>query len=332
MLCLAFIPAGLAAQSVGGRVVDSSGSPVRDAEVALVDSTGAVMARSVTGVAGTFTLAGVTHGEYRLRVRAFDRAGTGERPVSTDAGSNLTVQVDSTGTDGLMVTVRSGSAPVQFITGTVLDARTGEPIEAMDMILRNVRGEREGQTLSSKVGRFSFRVQRPGLYRVAVSRLGYDSTATAELGVPPDQNLYVEIRVQPAALGMEPIRVSAPPVLPYLEGTGFYERQRRGHGTFLGPDDLSRIPTAFPTQLLRRIVGVSVTRGEIRFRGVSSLMGGSCRPKIILDHMHLRGARLDDLVPMEQVEAIEVYKGAATVPPQWRSNATCGVIAVWTKH
>jgi hypothetical protein len=332
-VCLLLAPAGLAGQSIDGRVIDPTGSPVPDAEVALVDSTGAVMARAVTGLAGTFRLEGVPPGDHRIRVTALDRMGTTEETVPPGTGSALTVTIQPSADARSLAVALDGDAVTQFITGTVLDAQTEDPIEAMDVILRDVRGERVGRTLSSKVGRFAFRVGDPGLYRVAVSRLGYDSTATAELGVPPGQNLYVEVRVQPAALGLEPIRVTAPPTLPYLESTGFYERQRRGLGSFLGPDELARVPTAFPTHVLRRIAGISVTRGQIRIRGVNSLMGGGpCTPTIILDHMRVRGARLDDIVPMSQVEAIEVYKGPATVPPQWRDAATCGVIAVWTKH
>lgn len=67
-------------------------------------------------------------------------------------------------------------------------------------------------------------------------------------------------------------------------------------------------------------------------RWVNSFSGGPCAPTIVLDGMTLRGAELDDLIPLSHIDAIEVYKGAATVPPQWCGYAVCGVIAVWTKH
>lgn len=67
-------------------------------------------------------------------------------------------------------------------------------------------------------------------------------------------------------------------------------------------------------------------------RGITGFMGAPCRPTIVLDGMFMRGIALDDLVHANDIEALEVYKGPSTVPPQWRSAAVCGVIAVWTKH
>jgi hypothetical protein len=40
---------------------------------------------------------------------------------------------------------------------------------------------------------------------------------------------------------------------------------------------------------------------------------------------------LDDMVPPQQVAAIEVYAGVAGAPAQYQSNG-CGVILVWTKR
>lgn len=326
-----------AGQSLRGRVVDvRTDVPVADARVVLADREGSPVMEAVSDDNGLFILYDIPAGEYRVAVEAFGYSATAERTVRTDELPlfvEIQVRPAPLETEGIAVRVRPRESywrnKVQIITGKVLDARTDDPIEAMDVIVRNLAGESVGRTLSDEEGRFGLRVDQPGLYRVAVSRFGYDSTATANLAVSPEQNLYVEVRVQPAAFGLDPITVTAPRMLPYLESTGFYERQKRGLGSFLGPKDLARIPGAFPTQYLRRVAGLSVTRGQIRIRGVTM---GSCSPKIVLDYMEVRGVRLDDIVRANEIEAIEVYKGPATVPPQWRDAATCGVIAVWTKH
>lgn len=337
---LIWAAAPAAAQSLRGRVVDGQTDvPVTNARVALVDSAGTVLAEVLSDDGGLFVLDRVPGGEHRLLVEAFGYQAVADRRIRrAELPLFLEVRVDPepVGADGIAVTVRARAShwrnKTQFITGKVLDARTGDPIEAMDVLVRDVRDEPVGRTLSDEDGRFGLAVDQPGLYRVAVARFGYDSTATATLAVAPDQNLYVELQVQPAALGLDPIRVTAPRVLPFLESTGFYARQRRGHGHFFGPGDLERIPGAFPSHILRRVPGISVTRGRIRMRGVTGFMGQDCSPKIILDWMQVRGMRLDDIVRAYEIDAIEVYKGPATVPPQWRDAATCGVIAVWTKH
>ena len=58
-----------------------------------------------------------------------------------------------------------------------------------------------------------------------------------------------------------------------------------------------------------------------------------------------RGVNLDDVLIVEEIDAIEVYNGLSNVPPQWKTLGemgnlmhdgkrypTCGVVVVWTKH
>lgn len=333
-------PSPLLAQSVSGRVLDArSDTPVPAAAVMLIDHEGATAANTRTDDSGRFHLEAVPAGRYRLRVGALGyRATAGDEIELRGSPALVRVLVEPAAieTEGITVRVERLAARFrqrQVISGRVLDATNSEPIEGMDVLVRDVRGEDVDRTLSDQDGRFFVMVQRAGLYRLAVARFGYDSTATADVAVAPDQDLYLELLVQPAAVGLDPIRVTAPRTVPYLESTGFYGRMRRGHGSFFSPRDLERMPGAFPTQFLRRVAGLLVNHdGSITLRGVISFMGGPCSPTIVVDGMILRDTKLDDVVLMSSIDAMEVYKGPAAVPSQWRAAGVCGVIAVWTKH
>ena len=227
-------------------------------------------------------------------------------------------------------------APTHIIAGLVLDAHTGEPLPGMDVTVRNVHREIAGRTISDDDGRFWISVGDAGLYRLAVSGFGYDSTATAEVAVARDQDLYLEVRIEPRPIGLGEIRVSAPHTVPWLLASGFYDRQRRGFGHFIGPKDLERVPGSFPSQVLRRVPGIRVLMGgRIVIRGGEGFMGGGCHPRVLLDGMAMRvgpNESIDDLVPLRWIDGIEIYKSAPTIPARWRAHNTCGVIAIWTKH
>jgi hypothetical protein len=60
---------------------------------------------------------------------------------------------------------------------------------------------------------------------------------------------------------------------------------------------------------------------------------GACPMQVYLDQVPLPSPfNLDLLPPPKQIAGIEVYAGAATIPPQFSGmNRGCGVIMVWTK-
>lgn len=311
-----------------------------EATVSLVGGDGEGVAAALSDDLGRFAIDGVPAGRFELRVEAL-----GYEPASggmVELGSEpvlvrIVVEPAALEVGGLEVRVERRESHLrnrrQVISGRVLDDRSDDPVNGMSVVLRNVAAEPVDRTLTDEDGRFFFLVSDPGLYHLAAGGFGYDSTATAGVAVSPGQDLYLEVRVQPKAFGIDPIRVTAPRVLPFLEASGFYARMKRGHGSFLGPRDIERFPAAFPTQLLRRIPGVTVTPdGRVLMRGAASLSPGGCSPRLILDGLAIGGSEIDDILPLRFIDAIEVYEGASSVPARWRSHATCGVIAIWTKH
>lgn len=331
-------PSLAAAQRISGRVLDARADlPIPGVQVLVLGTADSVVARALTGGDGRFAVEVPAPGAYRIALgrMGYDSVVVEDVEVPAEGPDpvvEIRVEPRAIGLDPIRVT-RQRFAGAQIISGLVLDGLTSEPLVAADVIVEDVRGEPVARSISNEDGHFWVRVDGPGLYSLRLSRIGYDSTRAVTVAAAPDQNLFIEIRANPVAVGLDPITVSAPRVLPYLEASGFYDRMRRGHGDFLGPRDIARFPGAFPSHLLRRIAGVSVSaRGGIYMRGINSFSGGPCSPTIVLDGMTLREAELDDLIPLSHIDAIEVYKGAATVPPQWRGYGVCGVIAVWTKH
>jgi hypothetical protein len=69
-----------------------------------------------------------------------------------------------------------------------------------------------------------------------------------------------------------------------------------------------------------------------------SYNGGPCPVQIWVDGMLTTRAAgenvpLDDLASPGILEGIEIYRGLATIPPEFVSpGARCGVIAIWTRR
>jgi hypothetical protein len=112
---------------------------------------------------------------------------------------------------------------------------------------------------------------------------------------------------------------------------GFLQRSRTGMGHYITAAD-NQLKNAYSfSDALRTTPGVQVMpSGSF---GHAILLRGNCVPSVYLDGTQVADGytSLDDMVPPQQVAAIEVYAGVAGAPAQYQSNG-CGVILVWTKR
>lgn len=337
--------------SILGRVVDArTGSPVPGAVVELARADGVeageeggVVARVLTGDDGRFTFVALPQGRYRLAVEAFGYSGDAVRVVEY-AGEAVRVDVavapSPLETEGIDVVVTRGAVAdedFQMISGVVLDAESDDPLPELSVSLRTVRDELLGWTTTDADGHFVFTVTEPGLYRLAFTALGYDSTTVASVAVVRGQDVYVELRAEPTPFGLGEIRVTAPQDLPWLEAMGFYRRRALGTGDFYEPREVREIPAQLTSQLLRQLEDVSVdqVRG-LRIRGTFDSEGNPCTPDLYLDDLQMGQAMVEQLILKRHVLAVEVYKRIHEIPQEWRGmnglNPTCAVIAIWTEQ
>ncbi len=116
---------------------------------------------------------------------------------------------------------------------------------------------------------------------------------------------------------------------------GFWERRARGFGYFLTRDQIEKRDAREFADLVRLTPSVSVGtrngRRVIRFnRGAA---GRDCPPQYVVDGMKIENGSPDEFTPQD-IEAIELYSGPATIPPQFapRFNSfTCGAVVIWTR-
>lgn len=234
-------------------------------------------------------------------------------------------------------------ASAQYVWGNVLDAETGRPVSAAEIVVMNNRREVVGRTTSAGDGRFSVSLRSAGFHYVTVSRLGYADHDPVAFFVADEGDMALDLKLRAEAIDLPGLQVTLTSLIPHLEYQGFYHRRNRRPGAFLEREDFEKLAPTRSSEILRRVAGIRVVREE---GGVAEpvMRGGtgmdqSCKPGVVLDGFYVRrsggwGAPVpfDDLVVPSQIEAIEVYKGPATIPPQWRRQSNCGVIVVWTRR
>ena len=116
---------------------------------------------------------------------------------------------------------------------------------------------------------------------------------------------------------------------------GFWDRRARGFGYFLTRADIEKRDAHEFVDLARMVPSVTVGtrngRKTIRFSRGSTAR--DCPPQYVVDGMRIENGSPDEFTPQD-VEAIELYSGPATIPPQFapRFNSyTCGAVVIWTR-
>jgi hypothetical protein len=339
---------GSAANRLVGAVYDTLGTPVAGASVRLRRSP----LRTVSGPNGRYALIGPKSGPATLIV---ERDGFPMLTIDTQLAGADTIDVILAGAvaptrttvDSLIAAgdpprpvaappprrvapvaapAAGMQAPPRAIVGVVTDT-TGAPL--VGAIVDVVTQQRIAITDSS--GRFALRGLAVGPALVRIRRIGF-AQGSFTTTVSADDGIVAEISM--GSLGQVLSRVTVREnALSGPRLAAFVARRRAGFGQFLTRDQfVDRNPLQF-TDLMNRFIGVSAGfdgRGKKRIYG-----RGRCEMGVFLNGMRMRvpdGSSVDDFFDVYDIEAVEVYRGVGTVPPEFSGEgSSCGVVAAWTR-
>lgn len=243
-------------------------------------------------------------------------------------------------------------AEAQVVEGRLLESGTEAPVPLGRVMLLDTAYVVVEETFTDHSGHFTLRAPRPGDYWIGAERLGYHPVldGIVELGDGGFLPVALYIRSRPVELEGVTATVRRRRTRVRLTNAGFYERARDGFGTIITPEEIEERPPADHRDLLRRVPAIRFSaqgpNGDVvyfRARGPGgrdSMPPGYCRPRIYVDGVHMgTGPRaggfevpIDELVDVDDVIAVEVYRGGATIPLQWGgAQGHCGVILFWTE-
>jgi hypothetical protein len=237
------------------------------------------------------------------------------------------------------------------LVGTVVDMATQAPVEGALVQLVDEDGAVVAQVLSDAGGRVLLLPKESGTYTVRTERLGFAPSQGAPLDLFRGTR-RVEIRLATEAIPLEEMVVMVRGRFPALERNGFYAREQFGQGIMLDRDALEALAPARAGDILRRQPGVvpgpssrgNTTRRFYMFRRATQGFG-DCIATVYLDGQMVRQGghisnpdtdermTLDEIVPAQDIEAMEIYETPSAVPAQFGGpGAACGVVVIWTRR
>jgi len=279
--------------------------------------------------AGAYILCDVPAGS-RVQVRALDR----ETDLEGDA-REVTLRAGTMRKLDLPLPLSDPNQPGNLL-GRVMDL-DGRPLVGAEV--RLVGAGRTAPT--NERGVFVLEEVPPGPEVLEVEMMGY---ATQREGVRVvggrAQDITVRLSTQPVELA--PILVTVRPRTWFIDRRGLEDRIALGMGYILLREDIEERSAQVLGELMRDIPGVRVRAGGgglrrqyvVQMRGSANLANDACQPVVWVDGVKwgTDGSAFTEVMAFE-IEAVEVFRGAAEVPGEYAGgDSRCGVVVVWTRR
>lgn len=226
----------------------------------------------------------------------------------------------------------------QSIRGILLEAHSDRALADGSVVLLSPEGNQVRLAVTDAEGAFTMIAPAPGPYDLYVERLGY-LTSVTRLDLVRGEEVLVQFRLEPSAFALDSIGVSVPRGSTALQRVGFDTRRQRGIGHFLTRDRLlERGPQRDLPDVLRVLTGVHTEPSRfgpdrILLRRVGTPLDPRpyCEPYLFLDGLPVQPP-WEDMVDLDEVQAVEVYPDPGRVPAIFASRAQqCGVVVVWSR-
>lgn len=233
----------------------------------------------------------------------------------------------------ILLLLVADSLAAQTLRGRIQEGRTQEMLADVRVSLLDEDANVLTDTVTGPNGQFTLQAPGPGEYYVRAERLSFTTVTDGIFAFQSDageMSIVLFMLPQPTELEGIDVRIEREQQRRRLRSAGFYQRAAMGFGRFIGPDEIDKRPIFTFADFLRGIPGVRFQDESIQFSGG---LEGTCSPDIYIDAARVfADFGITTLIQPEEVEGIEVYRGAAQTPLEWGGlNGSCGVILIWTK-
>jgi hypothetical protein len=143
----------------------------------------------------------------------------------------------------------------------------------------------------------------------------------------------LQAALAPAAVRLPPLVVDVRSHV--LADAGFYDRKEHAPGAFMTRQQWAHRAPSRTTDVLRSVPGIRIQPGRTGFDNIVLDRRG-CAVRYFIDGIRTNPTFQLDEVNLAWIEALEIYRGPAEVPPRFTSfsgseRGSCGVIVIWTR-
>ena len=203
-----------------------------------------------------------------------------------------------------------------------------------------VRGVRISSTVDSTLavsddqGHFVLRGLTPGMTRFDIRRIGFDP-GSFSVALVAAETLVVDLRLDEAAVPVPGMETVADSYTRRALAAFYRHREGAAGGHFLTRADIEKRNPRDMSDLVRTVPGVMMIPGPNgpMVRMARATGATDCPIQYWVDGIRATNLELDDIPPGD-VEALEIYNGGSTLPPEYNgryTHAACGTIVIWTR-
>lgn len=214
----------------------------------------------------------------------------------------------------------STPAAAQMVSGTVVEDGTDQPVAGATIELMDTTGLRRGTVVADTSGAFRILVPQPGVYRLRVSHIAYATTETPTINAEMGTQVELELRMNPTAVALEPLRVVGRSA--YNAGwlQEYYDRavntRRSGIGRVFFRDEVERENVPYVSSFLFYL--------QPR---------GGCRPTLFVDGLELQDeGQLNSMLQPHALEGVELYNNQVFLPHRYANRGYCAIALFWTRR
>lgn len=223
----------------------------------------------------------------------------------------------------LPISALAQSGNTGTVTGTITDANSGEPLPGANIILtQTLLGASSGLDGSFTIARVP-----AGSYQLKATMMGYTSQ-TNSVTIIAGGKVEVEFKLQETVIENPAVIVTAS-----KKAQSFQDVPNSV--SLISLKEIERRNKTYLNELLEYTPGVYLMEGDVNIRGSSGFsLGAGSRVLLLIDGIPMMpgdsGDIKWDIVPLSQIERVEIIKGAGSA--LYGSHALGGVINIITKE